>query len=70
MSLEKAIELLWYWQCGGDSFTCDLYSLMMKADGVNLAKLSEAYPTESTALFMWKESKDPKEFFATYNLGD
>lgn len=62
-SYQKAVQDLQYWQEGQDFFTCQLYSLMQKADVSNFAKLASAFPVEAKAFSDWYYSDEPMEFF-------
>ncbi len=63
MTYEKAVENLLYWQRGQHFFTCELYSLMQKADKQNFDKLAQVYPMEASAFYSWYTCQDPDEFF-------
>lgn len=66
---KKAIENLYYWQQGGDSFTCMLYSLIAKADYWNKESLAEAFPYNVLAFDDWQKSTDMgTELFKNHGL--
>ena len=69
MSLHRAVELLYYWQNGGDSFTCQLYSLFSKADPENKTRLQLGFPIEAHAYSLWYAALDPEEFFRVWGVG-
>jgi len=66
--IQTAVFRLYDWQRGGTSFTCQLYSLMSKADPSNFAKLVEAFPIEGCALIAWRNSSNEKQFFRMYGI--
>lgn len=49
-----------YWQNGGTSFTCMLFTLMQKADVQNSYMLATAYPGEAAALVRWMKPDGPE----------
>jgi hypothetical protein len=69
--LRRAIWELYYWQRLSDAsnFTAILYTLISKADILNRAKLTMAFPYECVAYELWQESLDENEFFKNW-LGD
>ncbi len=69
-TLNDAVKELWYWQYGTapTNFTSSLFSLMQKADIVNLAALAGAFPMEYEALLAWMRSKDTTKFFKSYGI--
>lgn len=58
-----AVQDLKYWQEGQNFFTCELYSLMAKADVQKFAKLAIGFPVEAKAFSDWYHSPDPEAFF-------
>ena len=64
------IRDLWYWRHGGDSFTCQLFSLIQKADPSNRVKLRRAFPEEVEAWSQWYNSSSEEEFFKNYRLSN
>jgi len=68
---ERALRLLYVWQYkDGTSFTCNLYSLFMKADENNRSKLANAFPCEYMAWQTWYHSEDPEKMFERYGIGN
>lgn len=65
---QTAAERLHFWQHGGTSYTCDLYSLMAKADSRNFSILMRAYPVEAATYMLWRCSPSPEEFYTAYGL--
>lgn len=68
--LKSSVFQVYYWQYSNTgSFNNMLLDLMSKADFVNYAKLSSAYPELSLAFSMWKEAKDEgQELFRLYQV--
>ena len=70
MDEKEAITSLYDWQIqGGDSFTCKLFELMMKADINNKIKLAGAFPAEAKVLNDWYSSPNPDEYFISKGYG-
>jgi len=61
-----AVQLLWSWQHGGDSFTCNLFSLYAKADQTNKLSLESIFPIETIVYNDWFNYNDSNEFFKKY----
>lgn len=57
-------ELYRYLNDSGTNFTQVLYSLIFKADPINLIKISRGYPDEVNCYREWQSSKSEKEFFS------
>ena len=69
MTRERAIELLWYWQNGGDSFTCQLFSLYAKADSGNRKRIEMGFPVEVAVYNEWAAAECPILFFKEHLHG-
>lgn len=63
MNYSEAARAILYWQHGGDSFTCKLFELWMKADSKNRAKLRATFDAEIQAIQDWDNSPTPEEFY-------
>jgi hypothetical protein len=62
-----AVIKLWEWQHeGATHFRAELYQLIQKADGDNLAKLALGFPDEVDALRRWRLSANEETFFNQY----
>lgn len=59
----RVVQDLKYWQEGQTFFTCQLFSLMKKADGSNFTKLAIAFPLEAKVFADWYHHENPTEFF-------
>ena len=55
------VDLL-YWKNGGDSFACQLYNLIGKADKFNKEKLRKGFPEYLAAWEEWFNSPNEEEF--------
>ncbi len=66
--LYAAVEKLWYWQVGGDSFSCKFFDLFAKADLENQAKLGSVYPADALAFKMWRDAESAESFFKEFEL--
>lgn len=64
----EAINRLKYWRDGGDSFTCQLYSLIQKADPANRMRIRKGFPTEVEVWNEWYCSPTEESFFEKYGL--
>ncbi len=66
--LRTAARRLYNWQYeNGDSFTCQLFSLIAKADPCNKAKLMQGFNDECLVFMLW-QSSDPKFFFESFGI--
>lgn len=65
---KKAAKDLFYWQKGETFFTCELFSLIQKADHENKAKLAQVYPIEVLVYEDWMNAKTPEEFYRLYGI--
>lgn len=61
--LKQAVRYLYRWQHGQDSFTCQLFGLIQKADPPNKTKLHRCFPAEVRAYELWHASPDEEAFF-------
>ena len=68
--LKPAVMQVYYWRYSNTgSFNNMLLDLMNKADFINFAKLSSAYPELALAFNMWKEAGDEgKDLFRLYEI--
>ncbi|MEO5348842.1 MAG: hypothetical protein H7836_04275 [Magnetococcus sp. YQC-3] len=62
-TFEKAVEHLYYWQHGGDSFACMLFTLMQKADEDNQRRLYQGFPVHFTTWQLWNNYETQDDFF-------
>ena len=60
---QAAVTDLRYWQNGGDSFNCHIFSLMMKADANNSFKLATVYPHLAAVYKDWCNASSSEAFF-------
>jgi len=64
-------HLVYSWRkLNGDSFTCQLFSLLMIADNVNKRKLIEAFPQAGLVWLDWYTSDSEEDFFKKHELED
>lgn len=69
-NLQQAAFQLYLWHhAGGNNFTCQLYSLIAKADLQNRGKLRRAFPTEVLIFEEWQNAETSKDFFKKYKVG-
>lgn len=61
--IQALVQLIHYWRNGGDSFTCQLFSLFMKANHVNKSRLIKAFPEEAIIWLDWYSSPSEEAFF-------
>lgn len=71
MKTKKEVAILIYdWQYrNGDSFTCKLFELIIKADYENKLILEKAYPIEYEVFYEWYHNQDQINFFSKYGMG-
>jgi hypothetical protein len=66
--LKRAAEDLYYWQYkDATNFTGYLYTLIGKADVVNIHKIGRAFPVEVCAWHLWQSGPE-KEFFHRFGI--
>ena len=66
---KKAVEELYYWQTGGDSFSCMLFNLIAKADYWNKENIWRGFPYHILAFDDWQKSTDMgTELFKNHGL--
>ena len=67
---KKAMDLFLAYNTRQDFFTAQLYRLIMKADGLNTARLAQAFPVEVSLYQEWMATEDQKDFFERYQIGE
>ena len=63
MEREQAVDGLYWWQFGSDCFDAMLFSLIQKADTMNLHRLHSAFPMHVNVYLEWQRYESNNGFF-------
>lgn len=65
----KGVKELWYWQMeGGNSFNCQIFKLLGKADSANKAKIANGWPELYEAWTAWQAHPNSDKFFEQFQI--